>query len=222
MTKSRKQQQTNNPAHKAEQQPAKYTLCNVVPIVAEPSGRAYQNDVITVETAARGVFFTLLECRGEGGFIAPHKKYQKEFPEEALREWSVVGIFERICGCNGDTMKVSPTRQYPWEVFLVHSEEDPPSTSSISKRIARCFTEFSRRNPDSFRFPQRYKAKSEHNVVEGLPVNEYISNEDTLTVMKMMYRTMSLQEIIESSDEIVPSFFVDQDEGLALIESSWE
>ena len=220
MTKSPRKQ-TNNPAQKADQSAKKFILSEFKPIVSDKNG-GYYNDVITVETAANGVFFTFLECKGEGGFVAPHKNYQKRCPDEALSEWGVVGVFERVSGCNGGTINVSPTRQYPWEVFLVHPREDSSSTTSISKRIARCFSEFSRMNADLFKFPQRYRAKTEHDITEGLPVNEYISNDDTVKVLKMIYRKMSLQEMIESSDEIIPSFFVDHDEGLALVESLWQ
>ena len=222
MTKSKKQSNSGGAAKAADTfAPRRSTRA---PISSNQTN-GWVNTVQTFSTAVEGIFVTYLTCKNDGAYVAPQKKYVLDAPIEAADEWNIHGVFERVNG--NDILTVSPTRSYAWECFVTLGNNDGGDTAeSVGIHITRSFNEFAKENHELFKFPQRYRFKNTNDTSANKPpLNKFISNEDTLKVMKNFWHENTYEDIA-NSDTAVESFFGNNVDDLSLFrgldQAEWE
>lgn len=225
MTKAKKQSNTkaSNPYNPKRSTPA--------PIVAAKNkvDSGWVNIVTTSGCLVDDMFFTHITCKGEGAYVAPQKKFIKTSPLEAVEKFNIHGVFDRVE--NNIPLTVSPTRSYTWDCFATYGNGDD-TAESIGAHITKEFNVFAKENSHEFKFPQKYRFRNGAPPIDANttstrhPVNHFISNEDTLVVMKSMLSEGNAHADVAASAAVLESFFGTDPDGLSLFhelsEDEWK
>lgn len=218
MTKAKKQSNTKatDLYHPTRSTPA--------PITKNNTGSTWVNVIKTFGSLADDMFFTYVTCKNEGAYVAPQKRFIKNDPDDAAENWNIHGVFDRVE--NNIPLTVSPSRDYMWDCFVTYGSEGD-TAESIGAHITREFNLFAKENSDEFKFPQKYRFRNGGDTASTRhPVNHFISNDDTLVVMKSMLSEGNTHEKLAASNDTLESFFGSDPNGLSLFhelsEDEWK